>query len=251
MRMRRRLLVFIIQLLKPALSTYRLAFGPTQISVGHIRHLDEHPLNDYRHDDRGVSQRSKQLIAANPSENYGFQLRLRRLELGLTQTDLAELVGIQKTHLCEIELGYHRPHSKTENKIQRTLNDLTKKLFSLPFKGQNLDFNLRPSVLPSIRQNAVRLLAGKKQNFGNAEIQRGGNELGAKVTKRKDRNDWVMNCLAEARKRSTGRVSEDGKRYISPFFNRTSAVDTRLRQYKTRKNPRFGSPLQLEFRDPG
>jgi transcriptional regulator with XRE-family HTH domain len=38
-------------------------------------------------------------------ERFGFAVRLRREELGLTQEELAERVGIHRTYLSDVERG--------------------------------------------------------------------------------------------------------------------------------------------------
>jgi transcriptional regulator with XRE-family HTH domain len=38
-------------------------------------------------------------------ERFGFALKARREELGLTQEDLAEIAGIHRTYLSDIERG--------------------------------------------------------------------------------------------------------------------------------------------------
>ena len=66
-----------------------------------------------------------------PSELEGFALRVRRNEAGLTQEQLAALVGMNRSYLVQIERGQKRPSqglrvrisqiltSSPSNKIQR------------------------------------------------------------------------------------------------------------------------------------
>jgi transcriptional regulator with XRE-family HTH domain len=42
-------------------------------------------------------------------ERFGFAVKLRREELGLTQEDLAERAGIHRTYLSDIERGFRNP----------------------------------------------------------------------------------------------------------------------------------------------
>ena len=47
----------------------------------------------------------------------GLTIRMRRLELGLTQVELARRAGVNRSHLVEIEKGSRRPRADTLFKI--------------------------------------------------------------------------------------------------------------------------------------
>jgi len=54
--------------------------------------------------------------------NIARSIIQRRLDMGLTQEALAEMVGIRKETLSRIESGKHRPQTATIEKIGRVLN---------------------------------------------------------------------------------------------------------------------------------
>jgi DNA-binding XRE family transcriptional regulator len=51
----------------------------------------------------------------------GFQIRMKRLKLGQSQSLLAEQLGIRRSHLSDIERGLHLPHPRTRLKIEQLL----------------------------------------------------------------------------------------------------------------------------------
>jgi DNA-binding XRE family transcriptional regulator len=51
----------------------------------------------------------------------GFEIRMSRLKLGQSQAQLAEQLGIRRSHLSDIERGIHLPHRKTRIKLERLL----------------------------------------------------------------------------------------------------------------------------------
>ncbi len=53
---------------------------------------------------------------------FGKRVRRRRKVLGMTQTDLAEKVGIQRPDLSDIEHGRHAPTLKTVEKMAEALD---------------------------------------------------------------------------------------------------------------------------------
>jgi DNA-binding XRE family transcriptional regulator len=52
---------------------------------------------------------------------FGFEIRNRRRELGLTQAECARRLEIQRTHLSEIERGIHLPNAGTRGRIDEVL----------------------------------------------------------------------------------------------------------------------------------
>jgi len=53
----------------------------------------------------------------------GAMLRKLRLEAGLTQRELAKLVGVSQAHIAKIEMGKVDPRLSTVNKILETLTE--------------------------------------------------------------------------------------------------------------------------------
>lgn len=61
---------------------------------------------------------------AHPYAKYGHRLRLKRLQQGLNQTELAKILEIQRSHVSSIEQGLHFPQLKTRLKIQSFLSTI-------------------------------------------------------------------------------------------------------------------------------
>lgn len=55
------------------------------------------------------------------SGSYGNQIRMTRLERGYSQTQLAQAVGIRRSHLSAIERGIHLPQNKTRQALEEAL----------------------------------------------------------------------------------------------------------------------------------
>jgi len=58
---------------------------------------------------------------ATLSGSAGYVIRKKRIELGLTQTELAQGIGIHRSHLSDIERGIHLPHPKTRLALEKAL----------------------------------------------------------------------------------------------------------------------------------
>jgi len=61
------------------------------------------------------------MLAQELENIFRRNLRLRREELGLTQTDLAELVGVPQSHICALERGRMAPTLKTIARLATAL----------------------------------------------------------------------------------------------------------------------------------
>lgn len=55
------------------------------------------------------------------SQELGSEIRKLRLKAGLSQEELAQRIGIQRTHLSDIERGIYRPKAETLNDIRDAL----------------------------------------------------------------------------------------------------------------------------------
>lgn len=51
----------------------------------------------------------------------GFEIRTRRLRLGLSQEQFSQMLGIGRAHLSDIERDIHRPGPRTRTKIEEIL----------------------------------------------------------------------------------------------------------------------------------
>lgn len=50
-----------------------------------------------------------------------LRLKIKRIEKGLTQKELADMVGLAKNTLCAYEIGFRHPKKSTLEKIARSL----------------------------------------------------------------------------------------------------------------------------------
>lgn len=65
---------------------------------------------------------------------FGQRVRERRLELGLTQQELAERVGLHRSYIGEIELGKRNVTLKNAEKIAKALQvSIASLLERIPF----------------------------------------------------------------------------------------------------------------------
>jgi transcriptional regulator with XRE-family HTH domain len=64
-------------------------------------------------------------------DRFGFAVKTRREELGLTQEDLAELAGIHRTYLSDIERGTRNPSLINIERLAAALDCRMSELFQL------------------------------------------------------------------------------------------------------------------------
>ena len=64
-------------------------------------------------------------------ERFGFAVKLRREELGLTQEDLAERAGIHRTYLSDVERGGRNVSLVNIERLAAALSLLISELFRL------------------------------------------------------------------------------------------------------------------------
>ncbi len=57
-----------------------------------------------------------------PLQKLGYVIRMRRLELGMTQKDLGQLCRLSSFHLSRIEHGLYAPQSETLRTLSQVLN---------------------------------------------------------------------------------------------------------------------------------
>lgn len=60
-------------------------------------------------------------VSRYPAKSYGERIRRKRLELGLTQVGLANLLGVSEMSVVGWEKGWHEPTSRYLRKIQEVL----------------------------------------------------------------------------------------------------------------------------------
>lgn len=86
---------------------------------GFIRHSDCGSLG-FTEEDRGLSLAQAPDIGSKPGI-LGYQMRMVRLKLGLTQKSFATLIGINRHHLSKLEKGKHRIRLKNAANFNRIL----------------------------------------------------------------------------------------------------------------------------------
>jgi len=64
----------------------------------------------------------------NPEEALGKAIKIRRVEADFSQEQLAELCGIDRTYMSNIERGKRQPSIKTLRRIAIALNTQTSAL---------------------------------------------------------------------------------------------------------------------------
>jgi len=52
---------------------------------------------------------------------FGLNVKIERLKLGLTQSELAEVLDVHEKHICKIETGHQNVTIKTLSKIADAL----------------------------------------------------------------------------------------------------------------------------------
>jgi transcriptional regulator with XRE-family HTH domain len=60
-------------------------------------------------------------MASDLQVSFGERVRARRLKLGLTQAELAEMLEIHRPDLCDLEKGRHAATLATVEKIAKVL----------------------------------------------------------------------------------------------------------------------------------
>lgn len=75
-----------------------------------------------RDQERKVKQFHTQPITSLAGR-IGFEIRMQRLKIGLSQVLLAKAAGIKRPHLSKIERGLHHPFPQTIQKIKNALKE--------------------------------------------------------------------------------------------------------------------------------
>ncbi|MBI3543251.1 MAG: helix-turn-helix transcriptional regulator [Deltaproteobacteria bacterium] len=75
-----------------------------------------------RNPDRYALSLHEALEIGTPASELGYRIRQARLALKLSQTGLAALVNVDRTHLSRIERGIHYPQVRTLKRIELALN---------------------------------------------------------------------------------------------------------------------------------
>lgn len=87
---------------------------------GWIVHRDGGWENAFRDRRKGVRLRQA-VRSRTPEQKLGFEIRMRRLKLGLSQVSLARSANINRSHLSQIERGQCRVKLETLRRIESQL----------------------------------------------------------------------------------------------------------------------------------
>lgn len=92
----------------------------TRASIGHASHG---LIIDQRNQQRIVRALQSRSIDT-PTGRFGFDIRMQRLKLGLSQDEFASKLGINRSHLSRIERGLHLPRTKLQSELTEALKGL-------------------------------------------------------------------------------------------------------------------------------
>ncbi len=63
-------------------------------------------------------------------QKFGFNFKISRMKLKLTQDDIAEITGLSKTYLSNIENGKYNPSLTNALKLSKAVNKTIEELIS-------------------------------------------------------------------------------------------------------------------------
>lgn len=84
-----------------------------------LKHFDRRVVD---HSPGGVRrlrnlERGVDAFSSGKHETLGFEIRMKRLSLGLSQEQFAKQIGIQRSHLSDLERGLCHPRKKLREKL--------------------------------------------------------------------------------------------------------------------------------------
>lgn len=145
-RMRRQWLLLFHQEITRVMSDFNL-------SESHISHSGQKWFSLIRDQRREVSLRQAFKLHTERHRN-GFRMRSIRLKAGLTQAEMARLLGTSRDHLSEFEHGHVQPRLATLAKWESILNHYLR-----PVPDALVVENLQPTLTdktPTIGQGTIR-----------------------------------------------------------------------------------------------
>lgn len=97
--------------------------------------------------------------------NYGKALRIARAIAGLQQKEVADLSGINSSHISLMEMGKRKPSVKSLEKLCKALR-IPKHLFML-LGAESSDFNIAdPEEMHRVAESLARLLFSNAHRHG-------------------------------------------------------------------------------------
>jgi DNA-binding XRE family transcriptional regulator len=89
---------------------------------GAIDHPNCAIIRSTRARQRGISK-DQGLLFDDPRAKLGYEIRMKRLRMGLTQKDLATKLKISRPHLSSMERGQFTPRAKTWSAVCKFLEE--------------------------------------------------------------------------------------------------------------------------------
>ena len=114
-RQRRLVVRSLFQCLKPWIAEFA-SKGQVRAGVGHAGRGGVFKARDL---ERGI------FVPIERKTRLGFHIRMRRLDLRLSQAELAARLLIARPHLSAIERGLHFPRSEILRRLEREIGDLS------------------------------------------------------------------------------------------------------------------------------
>jgi DNA-binding XRE family transcriptional regulator len=83
--------------------------------------IHSHDLSYYSYVPDSEVSLKQALRLKTKEEKYGFEIRIKRLDLGWSQERLAEKTGLNRVYISDIERGKYRVTTATRDRIERAL----------------------------------------------------------------------------------------------------------------------------------
>lgn len=98
--------------------------------------------------------------------NLGEKIRLKRSQLGMTQSDLAQKARINRTYICEIERGHRNISIMTLYSLAEALGLETSELFEVPAQApeQQPELQLVRAQAPAHHDHEQNLVRAQAHN---------------------------------------------------------------------------------------
>jgi transcriptional regulator with XRE-family HTH domain len=80
-----------------------------------------------------IHRRGPGVLAMKARQKYGAELQSKRRNLGLTQTELADIIGINQSSLSHIETGKNAPSFRTLERLRSVID-----ILETHYKGEKL-----------------------------------------------------------------------------------------------------------------
>ena len=137
-KVRRHFLVSLLRHVQPLLAEWNSHYWLYQSESRHWGPAET------KHWSEGLGQG---VLTSEPHPTLGYRIRTRRLEIGLRQADLAQQLGVERTHISRLEHGHHKPSPALKMKLehQPQLNWYQRNF--IKFQGWDIASSIRAAKL--------------------------------------------------------------------------------------------------------